>query len=191
MPLELRLDGNPTVKFSSAGTEDPDGDRLTYAWDFDSDGTKDSSETDPTYTYTKNGKFDATLTVTDRTGRRSSASVPIIVGNTSPKVTLTTTPAPGQPFHFGDAVSYEVTVVDDQPVDCSKVIVSYVLGHDTHGHPLTASAGCTGTITTSSGGHEGLPNIRAVFNASYTDAPVDPGVPPLSGSAQVVINPTP
>ena len=28
-----------TVEFSSAGTNDPDGDRITYQWDFDADGT--------------------------------------------------------------------------------------------------------------------------------------------------------
>lgn len=176
-----------TVQFSSAGTEDPDGDRFTYAWDFDADGQTDSRDANPSFTYTENGKFDATLKVTDRTGRTSSASVPIIVGNTTPKVTLTTDPAPGEPFKFGDTVTYEVTVEDDAPVDCSKVTVSYILGHDSHGHPITAAAGCTGSITTSLAGHDPGANLRAVFNASYTDQPVDEGVPPLTGSAEVVI----
>ena len=40
-----------TVQFSSEGTEDPDGDRITYAWDFDSDGTVDSREPNPSFTY--------------------------------------------------------------------------------------------------------------------------------------------
>jgi cytochrome c len=179
------------VKFSSEGTEDPDGDRFTYSWDFDSDGVVDSHAANPEFTYTENGKFDATLKVTDRTGRTSSASVPIIVGNTSPKVTLTTTPAPGGPFKFGDTVTYTVTVEDDSPVDCSKVTVAYILGHDTHGHPITAAAGCTGSITTSLAGHDPGANLHAVFNASYTDAPEDEGVPPLTGSDEVVIEPNP
>ena len=187
------LEGLPpfTVKFSSAGTEDPDGDRFTYAWDFDMDGAVDSREPNPSFTYTDTGRFDATLKVTDRTSRTASASVPIIIGNTSPTVTLTTTPAPGQPFSFGQQVSYTVTVEDDTPTDCTKVSVAYILGHDNHGHPLSASSGCTGTITTSAAGHEGLPNIRAVFNASYTDAPTDPDVPPLTGSDEVVLTPNP
>ena len=33
-----------TVQFSSAGTEDPDGDRIAYAWDFDANGTVDSRQ---------------------------------------------------------------------------------------------------------------------------------------------------
>jgi hypothetical protein len=117
--------------------------------------------------------------------------VPIIDGNKTPKVTLTTSPAPGEPFAFGDTVTYTVTVEDDQEVDCSKVLVSYILGHDNHGHPLTASAGCSGSITTSLAGHDPSANLRAVFNASYTDEPVDEGVPPLTGSAEVVIPPNP
>ena len=36
-----------------------------------------------------------------------------------------------------DGMSYTVTVEDDQEVDCNKVLVSYILGHDDHGHPLT------------------------------------------------------
>jgi len=190
VPLELLLTDDPTVQFSSEGTEDPDGDRFTYAWDFNMDGEVDSRAASAEYTYTENGAFDATLTVTDRTGRKASASVPIIVGNKTPVVTLTTSPAPGEPFQFGQAVTYTVTVEDDAPVDCNKVQVNYILGHDEHGHPLSGSLGCTGTITTSAAGHEGEDNIRAVFNASYTDEPEEDDVPPLTGSDEVVIPPT-
>jgi cytochrome c len=60
------------VTFSSAGTSDPDGDPITYAWDFDMDGTVDSTEPNPTFTYEQNGVFDATLKVTDSTGRSAA-----------------------------------------------------------------------------------------------------------------------
>jgi cytochrome c len=192
VPLELRLDEDPTVQFHSEGTEDPDGDRIAYEWDFNSDGEVDSSDPNPTYTYEENGKFDATLKVTDRTGRTASASVPIIVGNKTPVLTLTTDPAPGEPFAFGDQVSFEVAIDDDQPVDCSKVIVTYILGHDQHGHPLSAATGCSGMITTSlASGHGAGDNLNAVFNASYTDAPEEEDVPALTGTAEVVIPPNP
>jgi hypothetical protein len=58
------------------------------------------------------------------------------------------TPPTGQPFEFGDTVTYQVAVTDDAPVDCTKVTVTYILGHDQHGHPLSTSSGCTGQITT-------------------------------------------
>ena len=120
----------------------------------------------------------------------SHPSVQIIVGNDTPVVEFVR-PVEGQPFRFGDVVQFEVNVTDDTPVDCNEVNVAYILGHDDHGHPLTASTGCSGTITTSAAGHEGEENLRAVFNASYTDAPTDPDVPPLTGSDEVVIPPTP
>ncbi|MFF7167111.1 PQQ-dependent sugar dehydrogenase [Streptomyces sp. NPDC008086] len=179
------------VQFSSAGTQDADGDALRYAWDFDADGTVDSREANPKRTFDKNGVYDATLKVTDSTGRSASASVPVVVGNKAPVVSLTTDPAPhgGTPFHWGDTVTWQVTVTDDQPVDCAKVTVSFILGHDTHGHPLSTSNGCSGSFKTFvDGGHAGSDNLKAVFNATYTDTPPD-GLPSLSGSAEVALTP--
>jgi len=135
--------GPLTVEFSSAGTSDPDGDTLKYVWDFDAHGEVDSTQPNPTFTYQDNGVFDATLKVTDPSGRSASTSVQIIVGNTAPVVELTTSPAPGELFAFGDTVTYQVTVTDpeDGQIDCAGVSVTYILGHDQHGHPLSTSAG--------------------------------------------------
>jgi cytochrome c len=179
-----------TVQFSSAGTADADGDALRYAWDFDADGRVDSRAQNPSFTYTEDGVYEATLNVTDSTGRRAAASVRIVVGNTIPVVTLTVEPAGGT-FQFGDAVTFTVTVEDDAPIDCANVSVSYVLGHDEHGHPLSSTSGCSGTIQTFvDTGHAGASNLRGVFSASYTDEP-EGGLPPLSGSDEVVLTPTP
>jgi cytochrome c len=178
-----------TVTFSSEGTMDPDGDELQYAWDFDADGVIDSRQPNPTFTYEENGVFDATLKVVDSTGRRAFASVPVMVGNVAPTVELTVVPEGGT-FEFGDAVDYEVTITDDSPVDCSTVSVAYILGHEEHGHPLSSTAGCSGTIETFvDSGHAGAANLRGVFVASYTDVPVDPDVPPLTGDDEVVLVP--
>jgi cytochrome c len=75
-----------------------------------------------TFTYRSNGLFEATLKVTDPSGRSASASVQIIVGNTAPVVELTTSPAPGEPFAFSDTVTWQVTVTDpeDGQIDCSR-----------------------------------------------------------------------
>ncbi|MGW0631065.1 PQQ-dependent sugar dehydrogenase [Streptomyces sp. NPDC002758] len=158
------------VAFSSAGSSDQDGDALTYSWDF-GDGDK-STAANPTHKYKTNGTYTATVTAKDPTGRTGSASVQIVVGNTAPKVTLEL-PQDGQLFSFGDAVPFRVKVTDpeDGPnIDCSKVTVNFVLGHDTHGHPLTSATGCSGTIQTSAdGGHDEDANIFGVFDAEYTD----------------------
>ncbi|MEU4423498.1 PQQ-dependent sugar dehydrogenase [Actinoplanes sp. NPDC024001] len=175
-----------TVRFSSAGTTDPDGDAIRYAWDFDADGRVDSREPNPTHTFTENGNYRPTLKVTDSTGRSASAEVILPVGTLAPVVTFVT-PVEDQPFEFGDTVTYEVQVTDDAPINCAAVTVTYILGHDEHGHPLSTSQGCTGSITTFvDGGHAGAENLTAVFVASYTDT----GTPPQTGTDQVVLTPT-
>src|SRR3712207_7133623 len=50
-------------------TRDPDGDRIAYAWDFNADGTVDSRQANPTFTFTERGIYEATLRVTDTSGR--------------------------------------------------------------------------------------------------------------------------
>ena len=157
------------VTFSSAGTEDPDGDALTYAWDFGDGGT--SAEANPVHSYKKNGTYTATLTATDASGLKATASVHVVVGNTAPKVTLQL-PADGALFSFGDTLPFKVTVTDpeDGVIDCSKVKVNYILGHDHHGHPITSATGCEGTITAPADGeHDPNANIFGVIDAEYTD----------------------
>ncbi|WP_235874927.1 PQQ-dependent sugar dehydrogenase [Saccharopolyspora aridisoli] len=182
------------VSFSSEGTGDADGDRLLYEWDFDSNGTVDSREPNPTHTYTDNGVYTAMLRVTDtggpNTGKTGLAEVDVVVGNVAPTVQFVT-PVDGQQFSFGDVIDYEVAVTDDQPVDCSKVEVTYILGHDDHGHPQTTASGCSGSIqTTVPEGHDPeTDNLRGVFQATYTDPGVD-GLPSLTGEHEVVLQPT-
>ncbi|MEG8278402.1 carbohydrate-binding protein [Streptomyces sp. AHA2] len=158
-----------SVAFSSAGTADPDSTDLTYHWDFGDGAT--SEEHNPSHTYAENGTYDTTLTVTDPEGHQGSANVQVVVGNTAPKVNLTL-PRDGQLFSFGDKVPFEVTVDDpeDQEIDCSKVQVTYAVGHDSHAHPITSANGCTGTIqTTVDGEHDPNANLYGHFTAEYTD----------------------
>jgi glucose/arabinose dehydrogenase len=158
------------VTFSSAGSTDPEGGALTYSWSF-GDGTS-STAANPTKTYSANGTYNATLTVRDPGGLTGSASVRIVVGNTAPTVTIST-PYNGQPFSFGDTVPYTVSVTDpeDGTIDCSRVTMTYVLGHDQHGHQITSKTGCSGTITVPTDGeHDDAANIFAIFDASYTDS---------------------
>ena len=118
--------------------------------------------------------------MTDEHGRSAAQYVEILVGNQPPEVEFVT-PTGEEPFAFGDAVDYEVSVTDEAEVDCDQVLVNYIVGHDTHGHPQSTTAGCTGTIqTTPIEGHD-PGDITAVFVAEYTD----PGG--LEGSAQVAL----
>ncbi|MFG2071318.1 PQQ-dependent sugar dehydrogenase [Nonomuraea maritima] len=180
-----------TVSFTSEGTTDADGDRIRYAWDFDADGRVDSRDSAASFTFRENGVFNATLRVSDDEGMSAATSVRVVVGNDTPVVELVQ-PVTGQPFEFGDVVQFEVRITDDQPVDCANVTVDYILGHDEHGHGLSTARGCTGSIqTTVPSGHDpGTDNLSAVFVATYTD-PGTGGLPPLTGSTEVVLRPTP
>nr|WP_066944161.1 carbohydrate-binding protein [Streptomyces lushanensis] len=158
-----------TVQFSSAGSSDPEGKALTYSWNF-GDGTT-STAANPTKTYTTAGTFRPTLTVRDPEGLTGTASLVVTAGNTAPTVNLTG-PKDGELFSFGDTVPFSVTVSDpeDGAIDCAKVKVTYLIGHDEHRHAITSKNGCTGTIAVPTDGeHDSAANIYGVFDAEYTD----------------------
>ncbi|OZM72043.1 glucose dehydrogenase [Amycolatopsis antarctica] len=180
-----------TVNFDPAGTNDPDSGELSYAWDFDGDGTTDSTEAGPvSHTYETGGRFNAKLSVTDPDGLTGASSVVITAGNTAPQVSLDA-PVDGGFFGFGDTVPFTVSVTDpeDGQIDCSKVTVEYILGHDNHGHPLSRATGCEGVLETPADEGHGLDaNVFGVINASYTDNGAG-DAPALSASAESLLQP--
>ncbi|GAA3253869.1 lectin [Dactylosporangium siamense] len=160
-----------TVNFSSAGSSDPDGNPITFSWAF-GDGTT-STAANPTKTYSTAGTYTATLTVRDNANPPASAtaSVQISVGNTAPTVNIIT-PVNGQLFSFGDTVPYQIQVTDpeDGTINCSRVRMTYLLGHDSHAHQITSQTGCSGTITVPvDGEHDAAANVFGVWDAEYTD----------------------
>ncbi|WP_333755351.1 PQQ-dependent sugar dehydrogenase [Streptomyces sp. IBSBF 3352] len=177
------------VSFSSAGSSDPDGDTLSYAWTFGDGAT--STAANPSHTYTADGQYTATLKVTDPGGKSATASVQITVGNTAPTVRIDT-PADGQIYDFGAAIPFKVTVTDpeDGTIDCSRVKVNFIVGHDSHGHPQTSATGCTGTLQTlADGEHDPNANIFGVIDAEYTDKGAA-GQPALTTHDQRVTQPS-
>jgi hypothetical protein len=59
---------------------------------------------------------------------------------------------------------------EDGTINCSRVTVAYLLGHDSHNHEITRTTGCSGTITVPTDGeHDAAANVYGVFQASYTD----------------------
>ncbi|WFE29746.1 ThuA domain-containing protein [Solwaraspora sp. WMMD791] len=178
-----------TVQFSSEGSRTPEvGASISYAWDFNGDGTTDSTDPDASYTYTSNGVYYAQLTVTDTNGKQATLSRTITVGNTAPTVVVNT-PLSGSFFNWGDTVPYTVTVTDpeDGTIDCSRLEVTFVLGHDEHGHPQTTTTGCTGNLPTPADGadHAGS-YLFGGISASYTDLGAG-GQPALTAVGQATI----
>ena len=175
-----------TVDFSSEGTHDPDpADSITFAWDFDGDGTIDSMDPNPTHTYTAIGQYTARLTVTDSSGKSTSANTTITVGNTAPTVVIDS-PLDGGLFAFGESVPWAVTVIDpeDPAIDCDRIEVTFVLGHDEHGHAQETQTGCSGTLPTDPDDVSHGGNVFGVISASYTDLGGPGGVPALTTVTQ-------
>jgi cytochrome c len=180
-----------TVRFDPTGTHDPDQQPLSYAWDFDGNGTTDSTVAGPVeFTYATRGQFQARLSVTDPAGLTGVRSLTITSGNTAPAVSLQF-PVDGGFFGFGDTVPFKVSVTDpeDPAIDCSRVTLAYNLGHDQHSHPITSTTGCTGVLQTPSGaGHGDSANVFGGFIASYTDTGA-PGVPALTTIDRATLQP--
>ncbi|MEV6980235.1 ricin-type beta-trefoil lectin domain protein [Sphaerisporangium sp. NPDC051017] len=178
-----------TVAFSSAGSSDPDGNPLTYAWDFDDNGTTDSTAANASYTYTTNGDKRARLTVNDGTGRSGTVLVPIVVGNNRPTVTLNGLPNGGM-FGWGDELIATAGATDPQDgtVPCASVIVRAALGHQEHAHEMGQGTGCGSTFNTGPI-HAGLDAVQFfVLRSSYTDKGAA-GTVPLTGEKEITLWP--
>ena len=156
-PPTARATGTPTtgaapltVQFDGTGSTDPDaGDTLSYAWDLDGDGQyDDSTASAPSYTYTSQGVYVASLRVTDSHGAASTAAVTITVGNTAPTATIGS-PAPGTTWSVGDLIQFAGSATDPQdgPLPASALSWSLILHHcpsNCHTHPLQSFDGVAG-----------------------------------------------
>ena len=188
--------GTPlTVNFSSAGSYDPDGGTLAFAWDFDGDQEIDSTEANPTHEYTVAGTYTAQLTVTDNDLLFSRKNVTISVGNFAPELSFDY-PHSYAFFDWGDTIAFQFGVSDVEDgstsggeITAGDVVFEASLGHDDHQHnevQLNALAGSVEVPRDDS--HPFDLDIGYVFDAFYTDQGA-PGVDPIQSSAKVVLQP--
>ena len=86
----LRNGGEPlTVTFEDRSL--PAGDITAWAWDFNGDGTVDSTSQNPAYTYTKAGTYSVILTVTGSGGENFRVKAGYITVNKPDKTVVTDT----------------------------------------------------------------------------------------------------
>jgi PKD repeat protein len=64
------------VAFDGTGSHDPDGDKLTYMWNFGDGATAEGAKV--THTYAKGGDYKATLTVNDGSGSACGTSTSMV-----------------------------------------------------------------------------------------------------------------
>jgi DNA/RNA endonuclease G (NUC1) len=73
-----------SVTLSAAGSSDPDGDALAYAWSF-GDGAEGTGAS-PSHVYADNGNYPVTVIVTDPYGAADTATTTVTVMNVAPSV---------------------------------------------------------------------------------------------------------
>lgn len=145
----VEIDATPTsglaplaVTFSSAGSYEPDGDNFTYFWDFKDGAT--SSDANPSHTYTVNGSYDATLTITDEFGASAAKSITITVGNQAPTASIDL-PASGSLYQIDTMVPFAGSATDPEDGTLGSAAFDWdiILHHNTHTHVLQQFSGTT------------------------------------------------
>jgi PKD repeat protein len=106
-------DSNPFVDgeiLFASDASDPDGDAISYAWDFDNNGTTDSTARNPTFSYSTAGEKHPVLRVTDACGATSEPFArditvrgPLVPGNQPPVADFTYLP---RTIQAGDPVNF-------------------------------------------------------------------------------------
>jgi glucose/arabinose dehydrogenase/PKD repeat protein len=106
-----------TVQFDGAGSSDPDGSALTYAWDLDGDGQfDDSTAVNPTYTYVAQALVPVKLRVTDPGGLSGTTTVNVTVGtppDNNPVVTIDN-PTAATEWSVGQSIPFAGRAADAQ-----------------------------------------------------------------------------
>jgi PKD repeat protein len=163
------------VRFTSQGT-DPDGDRLTYRWDFGDDSAAVSAR-NARHTYTRAGTYTATVTVTDARGATATDTVQVTVaGNRAPTVRAAADPAAGTaPLRVrftaagsdadGDRLSYVWDFGDGRRAGGPRAV-----------HTYGAAGTYTATVTvTDAGGGTGSATVQVTVAAPQGSQPPPPG----------------
>jgi PKD repeat protein len=107
-PLEPPLVGE-IVTFNATESKDPDGDIVSYAWDFGDNTTSTGNVT--THSYAAAGIYSVTLTVTDDDNQNDTATDDVIVLGHNIAI-ISVVPSPTT-VKIGESVSIVVTVTNE------------------------------------------------------------------------------
>lgn len=136
------------VTFDASASADPDGDPLTYLWDFGDGTTAETATPTTTHTFSTAALRTVTLRVRDDEGATSSAStVTVDAGNTAPVPEITSL-AEGATFTANGAITLTGKATDGQDGALPGSALSWEVRrhHDEHWHPWFSGTGATADI---------------------------------------------
>lgn len=145
LPFKVKLDAENAV--------DPDGDPITYVWNFGNGNKLETKEPHAEYTFSTAGEYPVFVDVTDDKGASSRTKmINVYAGNETPEVKINI--LGNQQFYFpGKQVRYEVSVTDKEDgsttagtLDASNLYIKgvYMEGRDkaamSQGHQIITGA---------------------------------------------------
>ena len=153
------------VNFNGTGSSDPNGQTLTYSWDF-GDGSAVSSGVAPSHTYLDNGIYTVTLTVSNGITTSTAAAAIANIANVRPAVGAIA--APASPVQINTNMTVTAGFTDQGVVDTHTAVINWGDG--------TSSAG-TVTETSGSGSVGGTHayNAAGVYTVTLTVTDKDAG----------------
>jgi PKD repeat protein len=166
--------GGNTLTFNGSGSKDPDGDPLSYAWDFDANGSVDAGGITASWPNVPTGTHGVSLTVSDgqafaSTNRTIAVALP---PNVPPLADFVIAP---NPANVGQSVTFDAATSKDPDLGG---IVRY---------DWTFGDGSKATTTTPSGHHAYASAGSYTVNLKVTDNRGGVG----THAAAVKISPTP
>lgn len=139
-------DEGSTVLFDGRASSDPDGDQLTYEWDF-GDGTPHGTGAQPSHTYADNapapGGHVVTLTVRDEGGLAGTATATANIANLPPAVGAIT--APIDPQETGTPLTASASFTDPGILDTHTGLIDW--GDGTSSEAVVTEAGGAGSVS--------------------------------------------
>lgn len=98
-----------TVTFDATSSFDPDGEIVSYEWDFDGDGRFDDAEGEEVeYEFTQEGTYEVTLRVTDNNGDYATTTETIEAGSVGGLRAIITPPlGEGEIYYVGEEYDFE------------------------------------------------------------------------------------
>lgn len=194
--LPAQPEAGAIVLFNATLSSAPDGQIVSFAWDFDADGATDSSAAIVDYSFDADGVYDVSLTVTDESGATDTLTLQVAVGSgvtdTPVPVTLLppianfdylpTNPQSGSLVIFngtlstdqdGHIIAYAWDFNGDGLIDSSAAIVE-------HTFSLVGDVDVTLTVTDNSGNTDTLALRIPVTAPEAPPSQPETSLPPLA-----------